>query len=319
MRSPRAEAAGAPASRVTAIVSSASEPREAAVVAPDGTRLYLRRREGTLPTTSILCDGIACDGFVWKYLWEDLPQELGVAHWNYRGHGRSGAPVDVERVDVAAHVEDLGAVRDTLGDPDVVLIGHSFGTQIALEAYRARPERIRALVLVCGSFGRVTHTFRGTDLLANVLPSLIDWVEAHPRAARALWGNFPPKLALRAALLTGDLAVGRIDPADVEPYFVHAANLDFPMFLRMLRHAGDHSAQDLLASVRVPVLVIAGERDSFTPPALSEAMAEALPMAELLLVPGGTHVTPLEHRELVRDRIRGFLVERGILPGSARG
>ncbi|MCC6217207.1 MAG: alpha/beta hydrolase [Polyangiaceae bacterium] len=290
----------------------AGETRETSVAAPDGTRLYLRTRPGAPGPTIVLCDGIACDGFIWKYLWDDLPARSSVAHWNYRGHGRSGAPVDPDRVDVPAHVADLGAVRDALGDPDVVLVGHSFGTQIALEAYRARPEGIRALVLICGSFGRVTHTFRGTDLLANVLPSLIDWVEAHPRMARALWGNFPPRVALRAAMLTGDLDASRIDPADVEPYFVHAANLDFPMFLRMLRHAGEHSAQDLLASVRVPVLVVAGERDSFTPPTLSEAMVEALPDAELLLLPGGTHVTPLEHREVVRDRIARFLAGRGI-------
>lgn len=257
--------------------------------------------------TALLCDGIACDGFIYKYLWDDLARVANVAHWNYRGHGRSADPFDADRISVTDHARDLTAVRDQLGDPPVVLTGHSFGTQVALEAFRVRRRGIAGLVLLCGSFGRVTHTFKGTDLLAEVLPGLIDWVVAHPRLARAVWSRLPPRAALRMAYVTGDIDPSTIRPDDVEPYFRHVAHLDFPQFLRMLKAAGEHSAQDLLSSIDVPVLVVAGDRDSFTPPELSRAMAESLPRGELLEIPGGTHVAPLEHRELVNARIEDFV------------
>ena len=116
--------------------------------APDGTRLFVRtsfgeRAEGT---TAILCDGIACDGFIWKYLWEELPAVMPVAHWNYRGHGRSAMPADPDRVDIPALAEDLMAVREHIGNPPCVLIGHSMGCQVALEELRrhhrdGRPRR----------------------------------------------------------------------------------------------------------------------------------------------------------------------------------
>src|SRR4029078_5759219 len=91
-----------------------------------------------------------------------------------------------DRIDVAAHAADADAVRRALGDPPAVLVGHSFGTQVALETYRRRPEGVRARVLVSGSFGRVTYTFKGSDMLAGVLPDLLSFVTRHPHVGRAL-------------------------------------------------------------------------------------------------------------------------------------
>jgi len=275
----------------------------------DGTRIYVRRRVRG-PLTAVLCDGIACDGFIWKYLWDDLAAWMSVAHWHYRGHGRSGRPADPEHIELVDHVQDLDAVRRELGDGPVVLFGHSMGCQVALEAYRLRKEGVRALVLVCGSSGRITHTFRGTNILAQILPRLIERVDAHPDVARALWSRVPADLSLRIALLSGEVDAKSVRAEDLLPYMKHMVDIDLSMFLRMLRSAGEHSAADLLASVDVPVLVIAGDKDAFTPPKEAEEMAAALPNAELVMVSGGTHVVPIERAELVRERVEKFLRER---------
>jgi pimeloyl-ACP methyl ester carboxylesterase len=261
----------------------------------------------------LLCDGLACDGFIWKYLWGELAGELTVAHSHYRGHGRSGVPVDSEQIGVKALADDLDAVRVELGDPPVVLIGHSLGTQVALEAYRRRPQGIAALVLLCGSFGRVTYTFKGSEVLASVLPNLIEFAARHPTATRAIWSSVPPKVAIAVARLTGDINLGAVRQEDVEPYFQHVSIVDFELFLRMLRAAGEHSAEDMLRQIRVPVLIIAGAKDSFTPAAVSAAMAEAIPGAELEVIPSGTHLAPLEHHAEIASKIFAFLTRNGLL------
>src|SRR5271155_6195413 len=69
----------------------------------DGTRIHVRRREGPSPVTALLSDGIACDGFIWKYLWDDLAPLLPLTHWHYRGHGRSAPPADPLHVTIADH------------------------------------------------------------------------------------------------------------------------------------------------------------------------------------------------------------------------
>lgn len=272
----------------------------------------MRRRAGPSDTTLLLSDGICCDGFIYKYLWDDLARYASVAHWNYRGHGRSANPADPESIGVEAHVTDLDAVRRHLGDPPVVLVGHSFGTQVSLEAYRLRPDNVRAIVLLCGSYGRVTHTFKNSEVLANVLPKLVELTAKHPRLTRALWSRVPSKTALRVALFTGEVDPRTVRPEDIEPYFQHVAHVDFPMFVRMLSLAGEHSAEDILPSIGVPVLIVAGDRDSFTPPELSRHMADTIPQAELVMLSGGTHVAPLEQHELVTLRIEKFLSEHGL-------
>ena len=289
---------------------------EAHVRANDGTLIYAHRAAGPRPVTALFCDGIACDGFVWKYLWEDLRSDVSVAHFHYRGHGRSSRPRDPDRIDVGAHAEDADAVRRALGDPPVVLIGHSLGTEIALEAYRLRPENVAGLVLLCGSFGRVTHTFKGTDVLAGVLPDLIAFVERHPHIGRALWAHVPPSVALGLARLTGDVDTTRVKAADVAPYFEHVVHMDFELFLRMLRAAGEHSAEDLLPHVQAPTLVVGGSLDSFTPPSLSRAMAEAIPGAELELSDGGSHLLPLEKHAEVERVVKRFLHARVLGRGA---
>jgi pimeloyl-ACP methyl ester carboxylesterase len=250
---------------------------------------------------------LVCDGYIYRYLWDDLAELMPVAHFHYRGHGRSGLPVDREQLDVAAHASDMNAVREHLGDPPVVLVGHSLGTQVCLEAYRARPERVRALVLLCGSFGRITHTFKGSDMLSTVLPNVQDFAARHPRLLRALWARVPVRVALKVGVMTGDIDPTRVRVEDVEPYFRHAVHVDFTLFVRMLREAGEHSAEDLLPRISVPTLVVAGSKDTFTPPEVSVAMAESIPGARLVLVPGGSHILPLEERDRLREVLRDFL------------
>lgn len=278
--------------------------------ADDGTRLFVRTRGGGGDDRAplvIFCDGILCDGFIWKYLWDDLAAHGPVAHWHYRGHGRSGAPVDADRVDIEAHARDLMAVRRLLGDPPCVLVGHSMGVQVALETYHLFPEKVLGLVLACGSYGKVTSSFRGLPVLDLVLPKLMEVVDRKPSLVRALWSRVPAELSIRLALLSRDVDPDRIRRDDMLPYMQHMTHVDFPLFLRMLRAAGEHTAEPYLQSVAVPTLVIAGERDTFTPAWLSERLAREIPDAELVTLAGGSHAAPIEQPDVTREKIVAFL------------
>lgn len=257
-----------------------------------------------------MSDGIACDGFVWRYLVDDLLPLGRILHWNYRGHGRSATPVDPSRVDIGAFVDDLEAVRRARVKGPVVLVGHSMGCQLTLESYRRRPQDVAGMVLLCGAAGRMTHTFKGTSAMAQALPKLIERVERNPRFARALWSAVPPEVATRIALATGEVDAETIRPEDIVRYSEHVASLDLLMFLRMLEAVGEQTAEDMLATVAVPVLVVAGALDTFTPHHLSEQLAAALPHSELSIAAGATHVVPIERRKETRDLLISFVTRR---------
>jgi pimeloyl-ACP methyl ester carboxylesterase len=115
------------------------------------------------------CDGIGCDGYVWRYLRESLADRRSV-HPHYRGHGRTPAPADRQRVRIEDLADDLAAVLDDAKISRAVLVGHSMGVQVALETFRRHRQRVAGLILVCGSPSHPLRTFRGSAALEELLP-----------------------------------------------------------------------------------------------------------------------------------------------------
>ncbi len=281
-----------------------------AFASSDGSPLFYEswgERGGKTPV--LLCDGIGCDGYVWRYLRQDLSDRFGL-HPHYRGHGRTAAPRDPARVTIEDLADDVASVLDDAQVDRAALIGHSMGVQVALETYRRHRDRVAALVLVCGAPSHPLKTFRGSGALEDILPIVQRWIHRVPgvinRVTRTL---LPTRLAYEVA---SRLEIRRelVEPRDFMPYLEGMARIDSRLFVAMLSAAGQHSAEDLLPEISLPVLVIAGERDGFTPPERSRAMAAAIPGAELLEVPQASHTAPIERPNIVYNSVRDFLVRR---------
>jgi len=285
------------------------EPNESHASGRDGTRIWWRSRGRGSPAV-VLTDGIACSGFVWKYLEPALAAQRRVLRWHYRGHGRSEPPRDPRRISVLDCVDDLLAVLDAAGERRAVLAGHSMGVQVCLEMHRAAPERVAGLLLVCGSPGHPLDTFHDQPWLARAFPVLKDLVETFPAAARLVFEKVvPTEIVYR---IGSALEVNRslVRREDLFPYLEQVSRLEPVFFARMLAAAAAHDATDHLKDVDIPTLVVAGEKDTWTPLWLSERMHASIPGCELLVLPGGTHVGPIEHPELLQLRVEKFLCER---------
>lgn len=264
---------------------------------------------GTGPTT-ILLDGIGCDGYVWKYLRPALARRGPVVHPHYRGHGRTPMPLDPERIAIADLADDVAAVMDDAGVDRAVVAGHSMGVQVALEIARRHHERVRALILLCGAPENPLKTFRGSGALETVLPAVRRTVAKAPRLMREITRRvLPTRLAYQVA---SRLEINRelVGVSDFMPYLRGLSHVDLPYFLSMLAAAGEHSARELLPTLDIPTLVIAGARDGFTPPALSREMAAAIPDAELVEIDDGSHTAPLERPEICESAVLDFLARR---------
>jgi pimeloyl-ACP methyl ester carboxylesterase len=287
--------------------------RQDFLTVPDGASLYYQVQGEGEPGV-VLCDGLGCDGFVWKYLAPYLAREHRLLRWHYRGHGRSSLPRERERIGMLYTCDDLCRVMDAAGLDKAVLFGHSMGVQVALEFHRRCPSRVLGLVLACGSYGTPLDTFHDADWLKQLFPLIRFTVERFPRhVAQLIRALVSTEVAMQVALAV-ELNRSLLSQSDLVPYFTHLANMDPVVFVRTLESAAHHSAWDHLPHVHVPTLVIAGEHDKFTPAWLSRRMAAHIPHAELLMVPEGSHVAPLEHQQLVESRVERFLREQGLAP-----
>ncbi|MBO9361709.1 MAG: alpha/beta fold hydrolase, partial [Thermoflexus sp.] len=64
---------------------------------------------------------------------------------------------------------------------------------------------------------------------------------------------------------------------------------------------------ELLPQIRVPTLVIVGEEDEVTPPEVARQMAEAIPSAQLVVLPSAGHLANVEAPEAFNEAVRTFL------------
>lgn len=274
----------------------------------DGTELaWTSSGEGDVAV--VFANGILCTDTYWSYLYPHLVERgRRVVFWDYRGHGRSGPPRNPNEVTVGAHAQDLLAVADAAGVERAVLVGHSMGVQTILEAYRAAPERVAGLVAVAGPYEHPGMTFYGVPFLQYAVPMMEVGVTPVPAVTRAAWRALTARADLmywsgRATRLIG----GRAPRALMDEYFAHLATLDPVLAYRMVKAMDEHSAKDLLPSIEVPTLVMAGARDVMSPPRLARAMVEAIPDAELAILAAGAHTLPVDDPAWINDGIGAFV------------
>src|SRR5206468_4078422 len=114
-----------------------------------------------------------------------------------------------------------------------LLVGHSMGVQLALEAYRSQPQRVNGLALICGSAGRPLDTFHDNGLLKRAFPFLKALVHRYPKAATWLAETvIPTELAFQFAKNL-ELNPRLIRREDFFPYLKDLSRIDPELFLRM--------------------------------------------------------------------------------------
>lgn len=280
--------------------------------ADDGVHLYYRVVGEGPPL--VCCNGVGVSTFFWKYIARHFRDRFSVVLWDYRGHGKSGTPAEPRAADLSMerNAADLAAVMDAAGvDEPAVLLGHSMGCQVILEAYQHQPERVRALVCLFGTFARPLDTFMDTPKsrkvfdVVNRLAALLG--KKGGRVFHPLYAN---PLSFVIGRNTGLVDRYYATRRDVDAYLEHLVHMDPQVFLRMVELMADHDLTDKLPDVAVPVLVFAGERDLFTPLHRSRTMVELLPDAELFVVAEGSHAAIVEHPETIDLRIERFFAER---------
>jgi pimeloyl-ACP methyl ester carboxylesterase len=295
-------------------LGSASEldVEERRVVSFDGTELAYHMVGDGPPI--LLANGLGGSFRAWTHQVRHFENHYRLISWDQRGLYRSQAPSDRGALDVPAHARDALAVLDAEGISKVVVWGWSMGVQVALELWRRASDRIAAIVLINGVAGKPWSTLGNLPSMGHVVPRVLGALRRSPGVVssctkRAATWRGTPTWAKRLGLAGAALDVHLF--TELAKSF---GELDMEIFVHTLEQLGEHDAHDVLPSIHVPLLMVAGGHDRMTPRGAAERIVRDVPNAELLVVPRGTHYVALEYPELVNLRIERFLRDRGWPP-----
>ncbi|NBE55880.1 alpha/beta fold hydrolase [Streptomyces sp. YC537] len=288
-------------------------------VAPRRRRLFGRRNPA--PVTVVFSHGYCLNQDSWHFQRAALRGAVRAVYWDQRSHGRSergraqaegGGPVDIEQLG-----RDLKAVIDAAApEGPLVLVGHSMGGMTVMALADQYPELIRDRVAgvafvgtSSGKLGEVNYGLpvAGVNAVRRVLPGVLkalgqraDLVEKGRRATADLFASVIKRYSFAGRDV--DPAVARFAERMIESTPIDVVAEFYPAF-------ADHDKADALRHfAALPVLVLAGDKDLVTPSEHSEAIADLLPDAELVIVPDAGHLAMLEHPETVTDRLADLLV-----------
>lgn len=265
----------------------------------DGLQLNVNRAGSGPPV--VLLHGFTGSAIGWDPLIRLLAPEFTTLAVDIVGHGESDAPSDIERYRMSRCVDDLSelieALLKELGYRRACWLGYSMGGRVALQVAVRHPQLVSGLVLEGATPGIQSENDRSRRIADD--REMANRIERHGVEAFVNeWESLPlfaTQLKLepevRAAVRSGRIANRAVGLANS---------------LRGKGTGAQESVHDRLGSVRIPVLIIAGELDDkFSK--IGREMKGALPDATMQLIEGAGHAAHIERPQNFGDVVAGFL------------
>jgi len=251
----------------------------------NGQRLHYEDTGGDRPAVAF-SHGLFMDETMFDPQVAVLRDRYRCISWDERGHGQTG---DVtEPFTYWDSAEDLAALLGWLGVERAVLAGMSQGGFLSLRCALRHPELVRALILIDTQAGlEDPERLPGYQLMVD------SWLANGPDQAM---------LDVIAGLILGEEYA---NTAEWQDNWRGQSDENLVQVFTTLATRDD--VHDRLREIDIPALVIHGEADASIPLEIGRNLADGLPDAEFVIVPGAGHAANLTHPELVNPRIERFL------------
>jgi 3-oxoadipate enol-lactonase len=238
----------------------------------------------------------ACDGEIWKLFQvpEFAKDHMVIVH-DYRGTGRSSKP----SIDYTTRMfcDDAMAILDHLHVKDAIVLGHSMGGRVAQLVALEYPERVKKLILASSG-----ASFPGpAGLPLTMCKEMIEWSYEKYVRAHTIQVGFTDEFV-------------KANPDRIEAFFrARLANLcAVEFYLRHVLARQAHDTSQRLKNIRVPTLVIVGEKEGdpsvvMTHRMSADILARGIPGAKFIVLPNQKHNYFASDPDTVHKVIREFL------------
>jgi pimeloyl-ACP methyl ester carboxylesterase len=253
----------------------------------NGQRLYYEDSGGDGPVVAF-SHGLFMDESMFDPQVQALRDRYRCIAWDERGHGQTGDATGPFTYWDSA--DDLAALLGSLGIERAVLAGMSQGGFLSLRCALTHPELVRGLILIDTQAGT-----EDPERLPGYQAMVDQWLSAGPDQAM---------LDVIAGLILGE---GYPATPDWQAKWRTLSNDNLVHVFTTL--ASREDIHDRLGEIDVPAMVIHGEADASIPLEIGRNLADGLPNAEFVIVPGAGHASNLTHSDAVNPQIERFLAD----------
>lgn len=273
---------------------------------PNGRIWYKMTGSGSGMPVILVHGGPGFSSYYLKSL-EALGTDRPVIRYDQLGGGKSDKIVDTSLFTIAHFVRELDSLRAALGYDKFHVLGHSWGTIVAYEYYRAHPEHVASIIFGSPVFDIPAYEKRARSLVAT----LSDSAQTAIRAAEATTKYDTPSYQNAINEFYGRYVYRHPVEADLDSLFKTANEgiynyLQGPSEFTITGTLKTYNVRPGLAAINVPTLYTVGEFDEVGPN-LVRGFAAATPGAKFKLIPGSAHITTWDNPEVMLRIVREFL------------
>lgn len=249
------------------------------IVGANQVHLHVRESGNPEGPSILFIHGWSCAQACWNLqVTSSLADEFRLVTFDLRGHGMSDKPAAIEQYNNSdVWADDVKAIIDTLGLGKTVLVGWSYGGLVVLDYVRKHGQDSLAGAVLVGPAVELSPdafgTLIGPGFLSHAEGSMVDNLQTNINTMRSF---------------AHTMAVKPVEPA----YFEEALcwSVIVPHYIRGALVAREVRNNDILAAMRVPVLVIQGEADTCAMPAVARHVETICPTAKAEYYPAIGHM-----------------------------
>ncbi len=263
------------------------------ITTSDHQTIYYETHKGSKdkPTLFFL-HGMGGDLDAWQFVIKPLQsQGYSTLAMDLRGHGYSSHPRTPESYNIQHAVQDVQDILETEKKPEIILVGHCYGANVALLFTMKNPHMVKKLIVIGASYcppPYLKHAMlRKGAAITTSIASLFSFRPKKP------WHSpYPP---------------GK-HHEDYE-WFGLMRTLWHNSLLSYVQTSKQIQNFDILSQlpkIKTPTLVIAGEKDSIYPLPISEKINREIPNSKLEVIKNANHVLPMNNPEEITTLITDY-------------
>jgi len=259
--------------------------------------LYYELHGDSKKETIVLSNGILMSTASWNFQVAELSKHFQILIYDCRGMWKSDHPD--EQYSMELHAEDLSCLLSALEIEKAHIAGISYGSEISMMFALKYPEKTKSLLI-----------FDGVSQIDPLLKAFGDtWVSAAEQKN--------PELLLKVTTPLNFSEEWIIKNQGILPILEEKySQLDFGAFIQLMESFYNFNITANLPEIRVPTLVVVGEKDILKTRLYSERIAELIPNSEFFVVPGSGHALCLEKPNEFNSLVMGFVFKHADYKGK---